>query len=404
MAEPKGKAEALVNPGRNIQVGVESSEKTVESPTLSDLFIDGEDGALDVSAFLKTARGFLPIGSVITEPAVGYGGVFGLLFLHDSIENRAEMVKKRDANGSPVHVPPPSITGLMGFGTENGSWGSGLFHMQVFKDDRVRYLGGVFYTALELDYYGSGGELALPVDHLSYTLDGYYTIQQLSYRVGETSLFFGVNYKYMTYDTEFKLGLNIPSPPEDLPTVETSLSSGGVGLFVEYDTRSSIFTPDFGVNAKLGSTFYETAFGSDRIFRKTAVNLRGWLPLHDAWVLGLRTDANWSHGDIPFYMQPSVDLRGISVSRYQGEYTVTSEAELRWDLTRRWSLLGFFGSGWVAKDDMGDLSFQEGKLAGGVGFRYFISKVFGIRTGMDLAWSKGEQAIYFTTGTAWGQR
>ena len=35
---------------------------------------------------------------------------------------------------------------------------------------------------------------------------------------------------------------------------------------------------------------------------------------------------------------------------------------------------------------------------------HFISRVFGIRTGMDFAWSEEDFAFYFTTGTAWGDR
>jgi len=42
-----------------------------------DLFFDREDNMLDLSPWLATASGFLPTGSIITEPAVGYGGVLG---------------------------------------------------------------------------------------------------------------------------------------------------------------------------------------------------------------------------------------------------------------------------------------------------------------------------------------
>jgi len=48
--------------------------------------------------------------------------------------------------------------------------------------------------------------------------------------------------------------------------------------------------------------------------------------------------------------------------------------------------------------------FSEGHIAGGTGFRYLISRVFQIRTGMDFAWSDEDFAFYFTTGTAWGDR
>jgi hypothetical protein len=39
-------------------------------------FTDPEDGQFDMSQFLATAYGFMPIGSIITEPAVGYGSAW----------------------------------------------------------------------------------------------------------------------------------------------------------------------------------------------------------------------------------------------------------------------------------------------------------------------------------------
>ncbi|MCK4563397.1 MAG: BamA/TamA family outer membrane protein [Verrucomicrobia bacterium] len=388
----------------NALAGVEGAVEGIpEEPSLRDLCFDPEDGMLDLSAWLATAKGFLPTGGFITEPAVGNGGYLGLMFLHDSIQNRAELAKDRHPNGTLKRMPPPSVTGLFGFGTENGSWGGGLLHMHVFKDDQMRYLGGLFYNEMNLDYYGRGGDLPAGLDSISYTLDGYLLLQQMMFRVADSDVFLGANYKYMSFDTKLDLGLGI-TPPDWFPSLERTLTSAGVGLIAEYDTRNSIFTPDSGINAKFMNTFYDHAFGSDQEFNKLLANLRGWIPLRRNWVLGLRGDAAFSGGDIPFYMLPGVDLRGISLSRYQGQHTLTTEAELRWDFTDRWSLLGFCGVGWVAENDLDDYDFSDGHVAGGTGFRYLIAKTFGIRTGMDFAWSEDDFAFYFTTGTAWGQK
>jgi hypothetical protein len=46
----------------------------------------------------------------------------------------------------------------------------------------------------------------------------------------------------------------------------------------------------------------------------------------------------------------------------------------------------------------------DARIAGGTGFRYLISRVFGIRTGADFAWSEDDFAFYLVTGTAWGQK
>ena len=50
-----------------------------------------EDGMLDVSGFLGEVYGFVPIVTIITEPAVGYGLGGGLLFV-DKPEGKARQV------------------------------------------------------------------------------------------------------------------------------------------------------------------------------------------------------------------------------------------------------------------------------------------------------------------------
>lgn len=393
---------AAISQASDPQGTVETSPSSADTePSFSDLIFDQEDGMLDISAFLASSKGFLPAFGFITEPAVGNGGALGLLFLHDSIKNRAEQAKKRNPDGTLRRLPPPSISGVFGFGTSNGSWGGGLGHLHVFKDDKARYLGGAFYNEMSLDYYGRGGDLRLPVDHVSYSLDGYLLLQQLQFEVGHTNLYLGVNYKYLSFDSEFDFGLGLTPPPE-FPPLSTSINSGGVGLIAEYDTRNTMFTPDSGINAKIEKTFFDPDFGSDNTFYKVWAKLRGWSPVAKKLILGFRCDGSFSGGDVPFYMLPTISLRGISLSRYQGQHTIASDAELRWDVTDRWSLVGFGGVGWVAEEDYDDFVFDEGKIAGGAGFRYNLSKLFGIRTGMDFAWSKDEFAFYMTTGTAWG--
>ena len=372
-----------------------------ENPSISALFFDEEDHMLDLSAWLMTAKGFLPTGSLITEPAVGNGIALGLMFLHDSIQNRIEQTKERNPDGTLKRLPPPSITGLFGFGTENGSWGAGLAHMHVFKEDRMRYLGLLFYNNMNLDFYGSGGGLPLPIDSFSYTLEGGMLLQQMTFRLGESDFFLGGNYRYMNFDATLDLPI---TPPPEFPSLNQTITSAGIGLIAEYDSRNSIFTPDSGINAQVVDTIYNEAVGSDRDYNILNANLRGWVPVRPDWVLGLRADGAFSGGDIPFYMLPRVDLRGISLSRYQGQHTLTTEAELRWDFTPRWSILGFAGMGWTAANDLNDFAIDDGHVAGGTGFRYLISRIFGIRTGIDFAWSEEDFAFYLTTGTAWGQK
>jgi hypothetical protein len=66
---------------------------TQPAATQPSLFRDAEDGCFDVSNFLSTRVGFLPIAMPIPDPAVGYGFSLGLSIFHD----HPQVVNYRDS-------------------------------------------------------------------------------------------------------------------------------------------------------------------------------------------------------------------------------------------------------------------------------------------------------------------
>jgi hypothetical protein len=353
--------------------------------------IDPQDGKLDVSEYLGKATGFLPIPILITEPAVGIGGGFALLFFHDSIQNRAELSKKKKQNGSPVKVPPPSVSGVAGFGTENGTWGGAGFHLGIWRHDTLRYMGALAYASINYDYYGL--QRKIPVN-----VSGALLFQQLSARLGDSDLFLGANYRYSsaTAQRENASGI-LPSPAEEGVEVVSAAASP----ILEYDSRDNLFTPNRGMNAKAEWSHYDTWLGSDNRFDILALRNRIWFPLKESWVLGLRLDGSFSRGDTPFYMLPFVQLRGIPAMRYQGKHVLTAEAELRWDFAPRWSLVGFAGAGRTSSDSGWNTDDEGVHPAGGFGFRYLIARIFKLRSGVDIGFGEEGYSIYFITGSAW---
>lgn len=106
------------------------------------------------------------------------------------------------------------------------------------------------------------------------------------------------------------------------------------------------------------------------------------------------------HGDVPFYRQPFIDLRGISRGRYQDESVALVEAELDWNFTPRWTALAFGGAGraWGRKTHFGDAGTETTR---GLGVRYLIARVLGLRVGLDWAWGPDDHAYYIQVGSAW---
>ena len=77
-----------------------------------------------------------------------------------------------------------------------------------------------------------------------------------------------------------------------------------------------------------------------------------------------------------------------------------SEVEARWDVTPRWSLVGFVGSGWTA-DSIGELGGESGIVAGGGGFRYLLARRYGLRVGLDVARGPDDTVVYMAVGSNW---
>lgn len=349
-------------------------------------FRDPQDSSVDMSRWLLQHKGALLVPIIITEPAVGNGGGLAAVFFHTPKQSEA-------SRESGLRIPP-DIYGAAAFKTENGTWGYGLGGTFHFKDDTWRYAGLVAKINVNLDYYTQG--LLLGPHKIGYNLDGIFSYQQVSRRLGTSDLFLSARWLYIDLDNR----LNIPSDDQYFKPKEFASKSSGLGLGLGYDSRDNTLTPSSGWFARLEATQYAPAFGSDTTFQSYRGRAYGYFKLGEDWVLGTRADFRSVRGDVPFYQQPSIDLRGIAYGRYQDQNVGMLEAELRWNLTPRWALLGFGGAGkaWGRTLDFGDASTHT---AEGVGLRYLIARALGLYVGLDWAWSEGDHAYYIQVGSAW---
>jgi hypothetical protein len=92
-------------------------------------------------------------------------------------------------------------------------------------------------------------------------------------------------------------------------------------------------------------------------------------------------------------------LRGVQALRYQGERVAEMEAEIRWQIEPRYSVVGFAGAGSARSSKATDR--VESVTAGGLGFRYLIARRYGLHLGLDVAGSADDHAVYVVFGNAW---
>jgi len=360
------------------------------------LFVSEEDGNFDISAFLSTKFGFLPIPVVVTEPAIGYGGGLNLMFLHDSLAS--SMTRKS----------PPSISGVVGVATENNTLIGAAYHLGFWKEDTIRTTSAIGVMDLNMDFYLRN----LGIDM---NFNGYAAYQEVMFRIGESDFFLGGNYLYIDVDSE--------KNNEEYPILdsffEREFKMGALSAVAQYDTRDTIFTPSEGLFAKIGLRRYDENFGGNENFWRYGAKAFYFHPLFEKVTLGLRLEGQAVHTTgndrVPYVAYPSIDMRGISAMRYQGEKMVLGEVQLRWEFIDRWNLVFFGGAGKVFGDEYNfvpgtgvvkeNISFQDAPTheAGGVGFRYELARKFGLWAGVDFATSQeNDFEFYITVGSAWG--
>ena len=355
----------------------------------NNTLIDPKDGMLDASDYLASASGFLPIPIIITEPAVGYGLGAAVAYFHAP--------KELDSEEHPHHGPP-SISVGFGAKTENGTYLYGGAHMGVWKDDHVRYMGALAKMNINMTFYLDGRTDGFSQDQgIKFNIDGTFLLQDVKFRLKESNWWLGTNYMYTTATNTFKFSEFLPP---GLPDPQFDFDLAGLGVFIEYDGRNTIFTPTKGLSAKFTYKNFDDNWGSDFDYDDYKGSLFHYTPFGDYSSLGLRLEAQTVNGDTPFFAYPFVNLRGIPAMRYQGESVITGEVEYLWGVTPRWTIVFFGGAGRTSSINR----FKETSQtvgAGGLGFRYRLARKMGLQSGIDIARGPEDTSIYLTVGSAW---
>lgn len=337
-----------------------------------------------MSSFLDETYGFLPMAMPITEPAVGYGLGGGLMFLDEPVGKAAAEYKR------------PNITGLFGFGTENGTWGGGAGDIRMWMDNRLQTTAAAFMASVNLDFYGIGEDPILGDNPLRYNLEPIGGVVMGKYQLGESRFFAGMGYVYLKMDVSF----DAPNGTPGLPDFSSEANVAAILPSLSYDTRDNVFTPTTGLYVEATLAAFSEVVGSDEDYQRGTLLAMYFRPLADDVYLGIKGMAAATWSEPPFYVQPYIQLRGAPAMRYQGEKVLAAEAEVRWQLYKRWSIVGFAGTG-VARADIAGIERDRSVVTGGTGFRYEIARKYGIHAGVDVAWGPDNTALYIQVGSAW---
>jgi Omp85 superfamily domain len=350
-------------------------------------FKDSTDQSFDVSDWVLTAHGFIPVPVLITEPALGgFGGALIPVFITrntpymDTVNGKAITQRVR-----------PNIYALGAAYTANGTWLLAGGCAGVIKKWRAYYRVATGYANVNLTFYKtlpSVGEQSFLFNIRTIPIYG-----QLIKQINKSHWYAGVNYLYL--QSELRRTNALFHDP-----IEINRRVSRLSVLIEYDNRDNIFTPDdgFRFNTLIGTS--SETIGSDYNYKMVNSAAFYYVPITPKLIGGFRAEYQQVWNDVPFYLLPFINMRGIPVARYQGNITTLAETEFRWDVTPRWSGVVFGGAGKAIQEwsEFPDASWHG---AAGLGGRYLIARQLKLRMGVDVARGPEQWAYYLVFGTSW---
>ena len=335
----------------------------------------------------------LPIPIFITEPAIGDGLGLVLAYFHrkkDSPDGR--MIASPESFGElpREQAPPPTVSGIMGAYTSNGTAAAGIGHMNSFKDDHIRFTGVAALADINSTLYF----LDQP---FKFNLEGALVYLDTRFRIRDSRWFWGIGLSYLDASSAFQVDI-----PDDAPIdlFRHDVANNGLAAELAWDTRDSTSMPNSGQLFDFSVWRYDDAIGGDYNYWDARLKLHSFHRLHEKFILGLRLEYSAISGTAPFFAIPFVKLRGIPALRYQGERVTVAEIEGRYNFSSKWAMVGFVGTG-NASNDIPILDSDQDIYNYGLGGRYKIFDAQNIWVGIDIARGPEDSAWYIQVGQAW---
>jgi surface antigen Omp85-like protein len=286
----------------------------------------------------------------------------------------------------------PSMIGIGGLRSDNGSRGAGLMVNLAF--DNNRWLFKSMFADADVRY-----ELFTPVGDIPIRQDGTLARMSLSYGV-TPELSFGAALRYL--DTE--ISPNAPGFPPIPPPFNNFLNVeiASFGLVSEWDRRDDTIYATRGGYLQVEAFRNVALTGLVSDYDKFFANYTQYMKIGSSGVLVARVSTCASSTSTPFFDQCSLGatdaFRGFSATQFLDLRAASVQLEYRQQLTKRIGMVGFGGVGMVGPN-YSDLEIGGTHSAFGIGARYRVSKKFPLDFAVDIARnSLNENQLYIYVG------
>jgi Omp85 superfamily domain len=354
-----------------------SSGQEVKPPPPQSVDQPQQPAAPDQPQPKKKKKFTIPDGIVvaplpISSPAIGTGltPILGYIF----------PFSKNDK------VSPPSVIGVAGLITNNGSGGFAVGGQLFFKENTYEITSGFVHGDVNYNIYGDkiATGLKLPLNQTGEAFFGEF-LRRLAWK-------FFAGPRFMSGNSI------ITVRPNDVPTfpipadvgLHTTLRS--IGAKLTRDTRPNHFYPVSGTFFTFTSDFFSQDLGSKYSFQSYRSQFNKYWSLSEKQVLAY--DANFcaTGGSPPFYGNciygTNNELRGYTAGQYFTRYSLATQMEYRLVLPKRFGLVIFGGLGGVIPSGSQFLQQEQNSHflpSGGGGLRFELSKKYHVNLRADIA-------------------
>ncbi|HXU37592.1 MAG TPA: BamA/TamA family outer membrane protein [Blastocatellia bacterium] len=318
-------------------------------------------------------------------------------------------------------VSPPSMFGVGGLFTSNGSRGLAIGARLYLKEDkyRISFAGG--HASINAEIYGVGKLAGDRGVFVPVNAKGTAFFTESLFRVGK-GIYLGARFQYRNLALSIdRQNSDLPddvviNPPAQLADIIAVIKDNlfrqktvAVGPRFQWDTRDNTFYPRRGVFLDSGIDLFAEAIGSKFSYQYYKAAFNKYIGLGDHQLVAVRAMGCAAAGDrVPAYdlclFGFQNDLRGYTAGRYQDRRMFATQAEYRFTVPRpgflgRFGLVAFGGVGGVGSK-FTDIGFSDMLPAGGAGIRFRLTKRNPINFRIDYGYGKTGGSFIVGVGEA----
>lgn len=347
-----------------------SDEKKIRAESSWAPDIRGHD------APLKVEKGnFVVVPIPISSPQLDVALVVGAAYFHKQTREQED-------------VQPASVTGAGAMYSSNGSLAAGLGHQTYWSEDKWRMTAAVGYADLDLVLF-SADDSSTGIES-DWLIEGSLAMVRLARRLGDSNWYAGLSTRFIDFTQD--ITVNTQRSHFDIGDETKTV---GAGVVIQFDSRDMPTNAYSGHNFAVTSMFNSKSLGSDLTYQSYGVALRSYHKLSAPVVLAWEVAGCKRSGRFPLWDACRIGLRGFPATRYMGDASVRGQFEARWQLSKRWGLVGFAGVGQI-HNSLSELRDRETIPSAGVGIRFAVLPAKRINIRVDYGRSKDDDAVYLS--------